>query len=98
MHPACRNGRRMAEQGPLGGASSQLNGSAPADDFDLAAWVRRSTAAQGVPEKLADQDVILAVARLLMPVLNPRLSRRPRLRAFRVAGRRPGQEEAASAS
>jgi hypothetical protein len=71
MHPACRNGRRMAEQGPLGGASSQRNGSAQADDFDLAAWVRRSTAAQGVPEKLADEDVILAVARLLLPAVKP---------------------------
>jgi hypothetical protein len=88
----------MAEQGPLGGASSQRNGSSLSDEFDLAAWVRRSTAAQGLPEKLADEDVILAVARRLMPVLNPRLSRRPRLRASRVAGRRPEQEEAVSAS
>jgi hypothetical protein len=90
MHPACRNGRRMDAQGPLDAASSRLNGSAPADDFDLAAWVQCSTAVQGLPEKLADEDVILAVARLLMPVLNPHLSRLPRRRTSSAAGRGPG--------
>ena len=87
----------MDAQGPLDAASSRRNGSGPAHDFDLAAWVRQSTAAQGLPEKLADEEVILAVARLLMPVLNPGLSRRPRRRTSRAAGRRPGQEEATRA-
>jgi hypothetical protein len=65
----------MDAQGPLGAARSRRNGSDPADDFDLAAWVRRSTEAQGVPEKLADEDVILAAARLLRPVVRPCLTR-----------------------
>lgn len=65
----------MAEQGPLGAASGRLGASAPAPEFDLAAWVRGSTAAQGVPEKLADEDIILAVARLLLPAVKPGLTR-----------------------
>jgi hypothetical protein len=80
----------MDAQGPVDAASSRRNGSAPADDFDLAAWVRRSTEAQGVPEKLADEDVILAAARLLRPAVRPYLAR-PSRRWTAPAANGPGQ-------
>jgi hypothetical protein len=44
-------------------ASTQLPGPSPSEG--LAAWVRRSTAAQGLPEKISDADVILSLQRLL---------------------------------
>jgi hypothetical protein len=80
----------MAEQGPVDAASSRRKSSAPADEFDLAAWVRRSTEAQGVPEKLADEDVILAAARLLRPVVRPCLTR-PARRWTALAANGPTQ-------
>jgi hypothetical protein len=87
----------MDAQGSLGAASSRQNGSGPAHDFDLVAWVRRSTAAQGVPEKLADEDVILAAARLLRPALKPHLPRLPRRRPAKTVVQAPGAEETACA-
>jgi hypothetical protein len=35
----------------------------PAKAFNLAAWVRASTQAQSVPERLNDRDTVLAVVR-----------------------------------
>jgi hypothetical protein len=35
-------------------------------DFDLGAWVRASTEAQGVPERLTDPDTVLDVVRAII--------------------------------
>jgi hypothetical protein len=34
-------------------------------DFDLAAYVRRSTEDQGVPERIVDRDTLIAVAQMV---------------------------------
>jgi hypothetical protein len=74
--------QRRAEALPV---RHRLGASASAEEFDLAAWVRRSTAARGLPEKLADEDVILAVARLLLPAVKQGLTRPRRRRSVREA-------------
>jgi hypothetical protein len=68
--PVGRNGRQMAEQH----ASGRPKSGGPVEAFEIAAWVRRSTAAQGISEKLADTEVVLAAARLLRPVELPSLT------------------------
>jgi hypothetical protein len=77
----------MAKQCPLAAASSQHNGSGPTDEFDLAGWVRRSTEAQGVSEKVADEHIILTAARLLRPALRPRPTHLLRRRSIRAVAR-----------
>jgi hypothetical protein len=51
----------MDAQRRVEAAESRRSACTPAGEFDLTAWVRRSTAAQGLPEKLTDADIILAV-------------------------------------
>ena len=43
-------------------------------DFDLAAYIRQSTEASGVPEKLTDRDTALAVAGLVRLAIESRSS------------------------
>ncbi len=37
-----------------------------ADEGELDEWLRQSTAASGVPEKIEDRDVLLSVVNLLL--------------------------------
>jgi hypothetical protein len=49
-----------------GAAARALGGGARMADFDLSDYLKRSTEASGVPERLSDRDTILDVVRLIL--------------------------------
>jgi hypothetical protein len=52
---------------PAGRAAARaLGGGARMADFDLSDYLKRSTEASGVPERLSDRDTILDVVRLIL--------------------------------